>query len=56
MPPHNDNTLDQTQNPTSVYYLHPSDTGLKVMSEVFGGSGYTDWKWSMIITLSGKNK
>lgn len=57
MPPQIDsNTLDPTMNPASIYYLHPSDTGLKIVNEVFGGSGYNDWKRSMTIALSSKNK
>lgn len=57
MPPQVDNTnLDPTMNPSSVYFLHPSDTGQRLVSEVFGGTGYDDWKRSMIIALSGKNK
>ena len=49
--------FDQTQNPTSCYYHHPSDsTALKLVSTVFDGTGFTDWKRSMIIGLNTKNK
>ncbi|CAO2815585.1 unnamed protein product [Amaranthus hypochondriacus] len=48
---------DPTQNPASVYYLHPSDhASTKLVSNVFDGSGYGDWKRSVIIGLTSKNK
>lgn len=49
----NDPTLDAS----SVYYLHPSDhTGLKLVSQVFDGVGYGDWKREMVLALTSKNK
>lgn len=50
------NTLDPILNPASVYYLHPSESGHKLVIEVFGGSAYGDWKRAMVIALSGRNK
>lgn len=50
-------TMDFTQNPGSVYYLHPSDhSSLKLVSVPFDGTGFSTWKRSMIIGLSSKNK
>ncbi|CAO2816832.1 unnamed protein product [Amaranthus hypochondriacus] len=52
-----DSQLDPTQNPSSTYYLHPSDhAGSKLVSTPFDGTGYSDWKRSMIIGLTAKNK
>ncbi|XP_074352808.1 uncharacterized protein LOC141691959 [Apium graveolens] len=49
--------IDQSQNPTSPYYLHPSDNlGMKLVNIKFDGTGYGDWKRSMLISLSAKNK
>ena len=48
--------VDPTMNPSSAYYLHPSDSGQKLMNLVFSRSGFVDWKKVMIIALSGKNK
>lgn len=46
-------TLDPTQDPTSPFYLHPSDNpGIKLVSEKFNG----DRKRSMMISLSATNK
>ncbi|CAO2834342.1 unnamed protein product [Amaranthus hypochondriacus] len=48
---------DPTQNPASIFYLHPSDhAGIKLVSTPFDGSGYADWKRSMVIGLTAKNK
>ena len=53
----NGNTsLDPIMNAGSVYYLHPSDSGQKLINLVFSGTGFVDWKRVMIIALSGKNK
>lgn len=50
-------SLDLTQDPSSVYYLHPSDhAGSKLVSTPFDGTGYSDWKRSMLISLTAKNK
>lgn len=48
---------DVSQDPASPYYLHPSDfTGLKLVSSVFDGSSYGNWKRTLIIGLPAKNK
>lgn len=50
-------TVDPSQDPVSPYYLHPSDNpGMKLVSMKFDGNGYTDWKQSLLISLSAKNK
>lgn len=49
--------MELTQDPTSVYYLHPSDhTGMKLVSAMFNGTGFANWKRSMVIGLTAKNK
>ena len=36
-------TADPTQNPASIYYLHPSDhASTKLVSNLFDGTGYGD--------------
>lgn len=41
----------------SPYYIHPSDNpGMKHFLLKFDGNGYIDWKRSMLISLSAKNK
>ncbi|CAO2827721.1 unnamed protein product [Amaranthus hypochondriacus] len=51
------NRMDPTQDPDSVYFLHPSDSASnKLVSIVFDGSCYSDWKRSMTISLDAKNK
>lgn len=50
-------STDPTLNPSSPYYLHPSDhASAKLVSTPFDGTGYADWKRSMIIGLTAKNK
>nr|XP_017225299.1 PREDICTED: uncharacterized protein LOC108201523 [Daucus carota subsp. sativus] len=50
------NIVDQSQVPTSPYYLHPSDNpGMKLVSLQFDGTGFGDWKRSMMMSLSAKN-
>lgn len=50
-------TADPTQDPTSLYYLHPSDhASTKLVSNLFDGTGYGDWKRSVIIGLTARNK
>ncbi|XP_021758517.1 uncharacterized protein LOC110723469 [Chenopodium quinoa] len=49
--------VDPSQDPTLPFYLHPSDNpGMKLVSEKFDGNAYGDWKRSMLISLSAKNK
>lgn len=49
--------LPLNQNPTSIYYIHPSDaSSVQLVSFKFNGAGYTSWKRSMLLTLSAKNK
>ena len=44
-------------DPTSHYYIHPSDAHtLQLVSVKFNGDGFHSWKRSMILTLSTKNK
>lgn len=43
-------------NPSSSYYLHPSDSGQKLINIVFSGFDFVNWKRVMIIALDGKNK
>lgn len=46
-----------TQDPTSLYYLHPSDNpSMKLVSLKFDETAYNDWTRSMLISLSAKNK
>lgn len=52
----NSTNLDRMLNPASVYLLHLSESNQKIIQEVFGGSGYRDWKCAMIIALSGKTQ
>ena len=49
--------IDSTQDPSSVFYLHPSDSAIvKLVSVVFDATCFSDWKRSMIISLDAKNK
>ena len=49
--------LDPTQNLASIFYLYPSNhTNTKFVSTLFYGHGYCDWKRSIIIGLTAKNK
>lgn len=45
-----------TINPSSVYYLHPTDVGLKLVNTMFKGIGFKGWKRSMSIALFTKSK
>lgn len=50
-------TLPPNQDPTSVFYIHPSDTNVnQIVIVKFNGTAYNDWKRSMLIMLSTKNK
>lgn len=49
--------MELTQDPSSVYFLHPSDnTGMKLVTTSFNGTRYGNWKRSMVIGLTAKNK
>ncbi|XP_074375275.1 uncharacterized protein LOC141717023 [Apium graveolens] len=42
---------------SSVIYIHPSDVNTtQLVSVKFNGSGYSNWKRSMMLSLSAKNK
>jgi LTR polyprotein gag-polypeptide-like protein len=48
---------DPTQDPSSPYYLHPSESAsTRLVSTVFDGTSFSDWKRSMVIGLNAKNK
>ncbi|KAL2927067.1 Retrovirus-related Pol polyprotein from transposon RE1 [Bienertia sinuspersici] len=50
-------SFPSVQDPTSVYYIHPSENTSQVLvSERFNGECFGDWKRSMLIALSAKNK
>nr|XP_017250991.1 PREDICTED: uncharacterized protein LOC108221639 [Daucus carota subsp. sativus] len=50
-------TLQPNQDPSSVYYIHPSDASTtQLVSVKFSGTGFHNWKRSMMLTLSAKNK
>lgn len=45
------------QDPSSIYYIHPSDSSTnQLVSVKFNGEGFNNWKRSMMLTLSAKNK
>lgn len=49
--------LPLTQDPSSIYYIHPYDTTTAPLVTVkFDGKGFSDWKRAMLIILSTKNK
>ncbi|XP_056692153.1 uncharacterized protein [Spinacia oleracea] len=49
--------LAPNQDPASPFYLHPTDnTASQLVSIKFKGEGYGDWKRSMMISMSSKNK
>lgn len=48
--------IEPTNNPASIYYLHPFDVGHKIITNVFDGSGYSDWRRAVILALSAKNR
>ncbi|XP_022889067.1 uncharacterized protein LOC111404505 [Olea europaea var. sylvestris] len=53
-----DNSLfNPADDPTSHYYLHPSDNpGALIVSEIFNGDNYNSWSRSISMALSVKNK
>lgn len=51
--------LPPNQDPTSAYFIHPSDANSTQLDSVkfkFNGNGFRNWKRSMILSLSAKNK
>ncbi|XP_021836834.2 uncharacterized protein [Spinacia oleracea] len=49
--------LAPNQDHASPFYLHPTDnTASQLVSVKFKGEGYGDWKKSMMISMSSKNK
>ncbi|XP_021850810.1 uncharacterized protein [Spinacia oleracea] len=49
--------LAPNQDPASPFYLHPTDnTASQLVSIKFKGEGYGDWRRSMMISMSSKNK
>lgn len=52
----NTTITDPSAYPTSPHYLHPSDSQYRLVSEKFNGSSFNDWKRSVVISLSSKNK
>ena len=50
-------TTRPSQDTSSKYYIHPSDTSSnQLVSVKFNGTGYNNWKRSMLLMLSIKNK
>lgn len=46
-----------SQDPSSVYFIYPSDSNTsQLVSVKFNDSGFSNWKRSMILSLSAKNK
>ncbi|XP_074361132.1 uncharacterized protein LOC141701358 [Apium graveolens] len=53
----NSNTTEPSQDPVSPYYIHLSvNPGMKLVSLKFDGLNYGNWKRSMLISLTTKNK
>lgn len=51
------NSANTNQDPSSVFYIHPSDASTtQLVSIKFSGIGFHNWKRSMMLTLSAKNK
>lgn len=49
--------VQPNQDASSVYYIHPSDANTaQLVSVKFSGTGYSNWKRSMMLSLSAKNK
>ncbi|XP_056692183.1 uncharacterized protein [Spinacia oleracea] len=49
--------LPPNQDPSSIYYIHPSDANsTQLVSFKFDGEGFTGWRRSMLLALSAKNK
>ena len=53
----NKNFTQSSQDPSSVYYIHPSDTNSTQLVHVkFNGNGFVNCKRSVLRSLSAKNK
>lgn len=49
--------ISNNQDSTSVYYIHPSDANTtQLVSVKFNGTGYSNRKRSIMLSLSAKNK
>lgn len=49
--------VQSNHDPSSPYYIHPSDaSSTQLVSNKFDGIGFSNWKRSMMLTLSAKNK
>ncbi|KAL8156622.1 hypothetical protein AgCh_001632 [Apium graveolens] len=49
--------LHPNQDPSSIYFVHPSDSNSsQLVSTKFNGNGFINWKRSMLLSLSAKNK
>lgn len=49
--------LTANQDTSSVFYIHPSDANTtQLVSVKFNGTGYSNWKRSMMLSLSAENK
>lgn len=56
MPSSNTN-VDPTIVLGSVYYIHPAiNSNTKLVHDLFDGNCYNDWKRSMLLSLSSRNK
>ena len=49
-----DKHVNPTLNQAIPYILHPTDTGLKIVTNLFTGVGFKGWKRAVTIVLSGK--
>ena len=48
---------DINQDPSNFFYLHPSDqANNKLISTIFNGTNYNNWKRANVIAISPKNK
>lgn len=49
--------VQTNQDSSIIYYIHPSDSCTnQLVSVKFNGEGFNNWKRSMMLTLSAKNK
>lgn len=54
---HNRSYPSSSQDPSNPYYVHPSDANSsQLVSLKFSGTGFSNWKRSMLLSLSAKNK